>query len=80
MDELYKGWQRYQISEDLDNQLGRLHSSLKREFSSEVGFKLEISYLDYPNIFTVYNVIDKDFAKKVRKFINDIPFDNKLQN
>jgi hypothetical protein len=62
-----------------DNQLGCLHSSLKREYSSDVGFKLEICYLDYPNIFTVYNVIDKNFAKEVRQFINDIPFDNTLQ-
>jgi hypothetical protein len=75
----YKGWQQYQIRGDVDNQLGHLHGLLRRTVPKQEGFDLQPYNDKHPNAFIVKNVVPKNLAKEVRRFLNAIPFDNTLQ-
>ena len=76
MQDQYKGLPKYRISGDVDNQLGHLHNKLRNHIPSKPGFQLNPHNDKHPNMFVESDVVPKKLAKRVRKFINQIPFDD----
>ena len=70
---------------DIDNQLGYLHTHLRGYKWPDVdrlkrlrGFTME-PLENYPYVFKIENVLDDELARKVRAFVNEIPFDDNLE-
>lgn len=77
--DFYKNFPQYKIKGDIDNQIGHLHNKLQYYDPYKKGFEMKLHDETYQNVFITKDIIPKKLAEKVRKFINDIPFDNTLK-
>lgn len=75
--DFYKGFPKFAIRGDVDNQIGNLHGKLRRIIRG--GFDLEPFDEYHTTILISNNTIPTELAKKVRDFINNIPFDNEIK-
>lgn len=75
----YQGYQNYQISGIVDNQIGQLHNKLRNVITLKSGFELKPYDSIHQNVFTVENAIPLELSRRARDFLNNIPFDNTIK-
>lgn len=72
-----KGFAEYRFRGDVDNNLGWLYDHYKRVSVNDIKFK---PYNEaHKNVYICENVLPKNFVKKIKSFLNEIPFNNTIQ-
>lgn len=77
--DFYKDYPEYKVNGQVDNQLGALHSRFRYYNPYRKGFELKLIDSDYQTAFIIEDVVPRNLAEEVRKFINEIPFDNTIK-
>lgn len=76
-----KGWQECQLSSLVNNQMGVLHNYVTNETRQDLSHIKQIQpvkliqNITLPNLFIAQNVMEIEFIKYVRQFINQVVFD-----
>lgn len=69
----------YRTTGNVDNQLGTLHNLFKRNCVINQGIQFQPYNDNHKNVLIAKNVIPTNLANRVRKFIDSIPFDSKVE-
>lgn len=69
-------WPKYRSAGHVDNQIGHVHNNLRCVIPKGHGFNVTQYDATHPNVFIVKDAVSRELAERVRKFVQEIPFDS----